>query len=275
MLARANMKFAFDAPRGVVPKRGEAWLPVGRKAAVAGFYLAPVEAVRPLVPSDLSIVEVLPGRTVASFFLGDYGPGSSLEFSEFGIQPALVRCHTGLAFWSSLVLVDSEASYVGGEALGFAKEMVEFDWEEAGTGSRRAGTCRIRQNGEHLLTVTYGQGRLPLPNIRSRVATLKDDVLFSSLHQLRGRYRLSRVRCEVPDGSRIPLLGSLGKPLAGVVVSELRGRMGDQVLATFLPERNPDRPATKPPQEAPPPAGSKEPEAPRTSSSNGARARYS
>lgn len=234
------MKTRHDAPPGHIPKRGEAWLPVGRHAGVGAFFLVDPQKVRAMVPEELEIVEVLPGRTVASFFLGDYGPGSTLEFHELGIQPALVRCHTGIAMWSARVLVDSEASYVGGMPLGFTKEMATFDWEEErASGGRASGRCAISQGGEVVIRVDYAQGLLPLPSVPSRVATLKDDALFSSFHHLRGRYRLSRVTLDVPEDSPHSILRTFGKPLAGVVITDLRGRMGDDVVASFMPNRSP------------------------------------
>ena len=45
---------------------------------------------RSLVPEEFEIVPVLPGRTVATVFVADYGPGSTLEYHEFGVQPGLV-----------------------------------------------------------------------------------------------------------------------------------------------------------------------------------------
>ena len=94
------------APRGLIPKRGETWHPVGRKALVGTAYLVPVDAVRSLVPEEFEIVPVLPGRTVATVFVADYGPGSTLEYHEFGVQPGLVRFRGVTAAWNSLLLVD-------------------------------------------------------------------------------------------------------------------------------------------------------------------------
>ena len=47
-------------------------------------------------------------------FLADHGPGSTLEYHEFGLQPALVRFRGVTAAWNSLLLVDSPASVRGG-----------------------------------------------------------------------------------------------------------------------------------------------------------------
>src|SRR5262249_16452093 len=65
------------APLGCIPKPGESWLPIGRKALVGAAYLAPVDLVRPLVPEEFDIVSVWPGRTLATAFVADYGPGST------------------------------------------------------------------------------------------------------------------------------------------------------------------------------------------------------
>ena len=67
------------APIGSIPRPGETWMPVGRKALVGAAYLAPIDLVRPLVPEEFEVVPVLPGRTLATVFVADYGPGSTLE----------------------------------------------------------------------------------------------------------------------------------------------------------------------------------------------------
>src|SRR3954452_8411643 len=123
------------APIGSVPLPGETWMPVGRKALIGAAYLAPVDLVRPWVPEEFPIVSVLPGRTLATAFVADYGPGSTLEYHEFGLQPALVRFRGVTAGWNRLLLVDSPDSVQGGQMLGFDKQLAEFDWhEEVGSG---------------------------------------------------------------------------------------------------------------------------------------------
>src|SRR4051794_3063779 len=67
------------APIGSIPRPGETWMPVGRKAPVGAAYLAPIDLVRPLVPEELEVVPVLPGRTLATTFVADHGPGSAPE----------------------------------------------------------------------------------------------------------------------------------------------------------------------------------------------------
>jgi hypothetical protein len=157
------------APRSLIPKLGETWHPVGRKALVGTAYLVPVDAVRSLVPEEFEIVPVLPGRTVATVFVADYGPGSTLEYHEFGVQPGLVRFRGVTAAWNSLLLVDSPASARGGELLGFKKQLADFDWqEEAGPGGRVSGQCTVRLQDQEVVRIRYRQGWLPLPSVPVR-----------------------------------------------------------------------------------------------------------
>src|SRR5206468_1366523 len=110
------------------------------------------------------VVSVLPGRTLATAFVADYGPGSTLEYHEFGLQPALVRFRGVRAAWNNLLLVDSPASVRGGERLGFKKQLAEFDWqEEGGPGVRVSGQCVVRLGDREVVRIRYRQGRLPLP----------------------------------------------------------------------------------------------------------------
>ena len=157
-------------------------MPVGRKALVGAAYLAPVDLVRPLVPEEFQIVSVLPGRTLATVFMADYGPGSTLEYHEFGLQPALVRFRGVTAAWNSLLLVDSPASVRGGRMLGFNKQLAEFDWrEEVGPGGRVSGECVVRLGGQEVVRIRYRQGRVPLPGVPVRAAMVRDDMVLGLL----------------------------------------------------------------------------------------------
>src|SRR3954470_16800023 len=136
------------APIGSIPQPGETWMPVGRKALVGAAYLAPVDLVWPRVPEEFEIVSVLPGRTLATVFVADYGPGSTLEYHEFGLQAALVRFRGVTAAWNSLLLVDNPDSVRGGLLLGFNKQLAEFDWhEDLDSGGRALGECVVRLGG--------------------------------------------------------------------------------------------------------------------------------
>jgi hypothetical protein len=231
------------APLGCIPKLGETWQPVGRKALVGAAYLAPVDLVRPLVPEEFPIVSVLPRRTLATVFIADYGPGSTLEYHEFGLQPALVRFRGVTAAWNHLLLVDSPASLRGGELLGFHKHLADFDWQEAiGPGSQPSGECIVRLAGHEVVRIRYRQGRLPLPGMPVRVMTIRDDMVLTCRNRLRGRYRWSTASFEPTAGGPADILRHFGRPIVAAVVTGYRGVMADDLRAIgFLPHRSPAR----------------------------------
>lgn len=229
------------APIGSIPAPGETWMPVGRKALVGAAYLAPIDLVRPLVPKVLEIVPVLPGKTLTTVFVADYGPGSTLQYHEFGFQPALVRFRGVTAAWNRLLLVDSPDSVRGGQRLGFDKRTGEFVWQEQiGPGRRASGECVVRFAGREVVRFRYRQGRLPLPGVPVRAMSIRDDMVLRCSNRLRGRYRRSEVQVEPMDGGPADLLRHLGRPILGVVVTGYRGVMVDDLRAIgFLPHRNP------------------------------------
>ena len=237
-----------SAPLGCVPKPGESWLPIGRKALVGAAYLAPVDLVRRMVPEEFEVVSVLPGRTLATVFVADYGPGSTLEYHEFGLQPALVRFRGVTAAWNGLLLVDSPASVRGGELLGFRKQVADFEWrEEVGAGGRASGDCLVRLGGREVVRIRYRQGRLPLPGAPVRAAMVRDDMVLACSNRLRGRYRWSTVHVEPAEDGPAGCLGRFSRPIVSAVVTEYRGVMADDVRALgFLPHRHPARIAVEP-----------------------------
>jgi hypothetical protein len=228
------------APIGSIPRPGETWMPVGRKALVGAAYLAPIDLVRPLVPEEFEVVPVLPGRTLATAFVADYGPGSTLEYHEFGLQPALVRFRGVTAAWNSLLLVDSPASVQGGRMLGFDKQLAEFDWhEEVGPSGKATGECVVRLGGQEVVRIRYRQGRVPLPGVPVRAAMVRDDMVLACSNRLRGRYRLSKAVFETTQGGPADILSHLGRPMVAAVVTGYRGVMADDLRALgFLPHRN-------------------------------------
>lgn len=59
--------------------------------AIQTLHLVNIDLVRPLIPLDLKIISVWPGKTITSVYLSKYGSGSVLEYSELIIAPALVN----------------------------------------------------------------------------------------------------------------------------------------------------------------------------------------
>lgn len=229
----------YPAPSGLVPKLGETWLPVGRRALVGSVFLPRTDAVRGLVPPDLALVPVLPGRTLGVMFLGDYGPGSTLEYSELGILPALVSAGGSVGFFVSHMWVDNPLSLAGGRHAGVPKELATFDWEEEG----RRGLCTVSTSAGSLVRVRYRQGPLPLPTVPIPSISVREDLVFHGLNGMVGDLRLGRVAWE-PTGLE-DVLQRLGGPVASVVASPgWRGWMLDRLrVVAFLPDRTIERPA--------------------------------
>lgn len=123
------------------------WRLMGR--GVQTLHTVDVRDVRPLVPPELSIVQVWPGRTVGVVAFAQYGPGSVIEYNELIVAPALVRCERGLGVWISHIYVDDAASLQGGrEIWGVPKELAEFEWSDDGAVGRAAahvGGSRLAQ----------------------------------------------------------------------------------------------------------------------------------
>jgi hypothetical protein len=217
---------SMDAPRGSIPVLGETWRPVGRNAFVVASWLAPIDLVRPLVPPELEIAPVLPGRTAATLFLGDYGPGSTLEYHELGVNPALVFVRGLPAVWNQLLVVDSEAARIGGALVGAHKEVLPFAWEERRENGRVSGTCSVGAEEESpFARIEYRQGLLPVPTLPMRAATLRDELLLVSRQRIRGSHRLSHVRVEVDPDGPLGWMRALGPPLVSVVTTRMRGRL--------------------------------------------------
>lgn len=110
------------------------WRLAGPCAVVTG--LIAVEAVRRHVPTDLAIVEVRPGRTVASIIVADYQQRATFPYAELAVMPALVRYRGVRGPWISDIWVNSKPSLEGGRQMwGLAKDHADFDWSFADTTS--------------------------------------------------------------------------------------------------------------------------------------------
>src|SRR4051812_3801506 len=66
----------------------------------------PLAAARALVPPDVDVVAVAPGRTLGGFLLARYEEGSTLRYGELLVLPALTRCRGRLGWWISHAYVD-------------------------------------------------------------------------------------------------------------------------------------------------------------------------
>jgi acetoacetate decarboxylase len=144
--------------------------------ALQSIHLVDLARAKELVPADLEIVSVLPGKTLGSLYLSVYDANSILEYHELIVVTALVRYQGKIGSWVSHIYVDNLESVAGGrEVWGLPKEMADFTW-----GDRQ---IQVAQGNRSLCQVQYSQGGLPLsPWGKSRIigkgfSGLTEDVL--------------------------------------------------------------------------------------------------
>jgi len=119
-------------------------------------------AARRFVPDTLEIVPIGPNRTLGGLYVGHYGPGSTLQYSELIVVSALVRQAERIGAWISHIYVDNPDSMAGGRSIwGLPKELAQFCPEPRGV--------TVRQDGRTLCVLRHGRTRrlwrqrLPLP----------------------------------------------------------------------------------------------------------------
>ncbi|MDZ7953635.1 acetoacetate decarboxylase family protein [Nostoc sp. DedQUE09] len=99
--------------------------------AIQTLHLVNIDQVRPLIPLELEILSIWPGKTLASVYLSHYGSGSVLEYSELIVVPALVNYQRKIGGWVSHIYVDNADSVAGGrEIWALPKELAKFTWEQ-------------------------------------------------------------------------------------------------------------------------------------------------
>ncbi|MEH1811506.1 MAG: acetoacetate decarboxylase family protein [Nostoc sp.] len=122
--------------------------------AIQTLHLVNIDQVRPLIPLELEIISVWPGKTLASVYLSHYGSGSVLEYSELIVVPALVNYQSKIGGWVSHIYVDNADSVAGGrEIWGLPKELAEFTWEQG-------KYVTVHQGNQRLCSLNYNQQSL-------------------------------------------------------------------------------------------------------------------
>ncbi|MBI2796782.1 MAG: acetoacetate decarboxylase family protein [Gemmatimonadetes bacterium] len=221
---------------GTIPTLGDGWLPVSPTHTALSAHLVPASRVRHLVPAGLAVVQVLPGLTLASTLLSFYGPGSTLEYSELVVAPALVRCGAARGFWVSHIWVDNADSVTGGRRMGLPKQLARFEWRASG----REGGCTLSDpGGRPLARVRWWSRPLALRGslAASTLSALDDGRVVRFRSALRARWALACVEVDFPvasgddrDAARAFAAGAappaLGRAAAAVVSGPMTGEMG-------------------------------------------------
>jgi len=176
---------------------------------VQGYALQTVQFIdiarsRPLVPPELDIVALLPGKTLAGVFFAHYGPGLVMEYYELLVVAALTRYQGQFGLWISHIYVDSADSMAGGRGIwGLPKELAQFTWEQ---GHKNRFTAR--QGDRVLCMLDYGKPRwlwrqkLATPQVSIRGANL---LRFSNT--VDARLGLASGQLHVPADSPFASLG--------------------------------------------------------------------
>ncbi|RCJ28642.1 acetoacetate decarboxylase [Nostoc minutum NIES-26] len=119
--------------------------------AIQTLHLVDIERSRHLIPAELKIIPVWPGKTLGSVYLSCYGSGSVLEYSELIVAPAVVNYRGKIGAWVSHIYVDNADSVAGGQEIwGLPKELAEFTWEQ----EKRV---TVRQGNQLLCSLNYNQ----------------------------------------------------------------------------------------------------------------------
>ncbi|MEG4209305.1 acetoacetate decarboxylase family protein [Microcoleus sp. S13_B4] len=138
--------------------------------AVQTLQLVDVARVRPLVPSELEIVSLLPGKTLGGIYISSYGLGSVMQYNELIVVSAIANYAGKWGAWISHIYVDNPNSVAGGrEIWGLPKELATFSWE--GSDSVKAAPLGYR--------VTVSQGNRPLCSLNYSKQTLALPLPFS------------------------------------------------------------------------------------------------
>ncbi|MEH1832956.1 MAG: acetoacetate decarboxylase family protein [Nostoc sp.] len=187
--------------------------------AIQTLHLVDIDQVRPLIPLELEIISVWPGKTLASVYLSNYGSGSVLEYSELIVAPALVNHQRKIGGWVSHIYVNNADSVAGGrEIWGLPKELAEFTWEQ---GER----VTVHQKNRKLCSLKYNRQSLAW---RQRLSVSSFSTLGANLLMFPAEFEsvlgLIGSKLEIPAESPFSEIG-LGKPWLTVRCEQMNLRV--------------------------------------------------
>lgn len=115
------------------------------------------DRIRSFIPPEFEIFSVGFGKTIGGIYISTYQAGSTLEYNELIVSPALVTYQGKWGGWISHIYVDHSDSVAGGrEIWGLPKELATFDWE----GGTR---ITISQGSKQLCSLDYETTNLKFP----------------------------------------------------------------------------------------------------------------
>jgi hypothetical protein len=128
--------------------------------SVQALRLVEIASVRSLVPPELRIVPLLPGKTLSVLYCASYEPPSTLCYHELIVAPALTYARGSVGFWISHIYVDHPASQAAGrEIWGLPKELARFEWAP----QERRAAVTTRERSLCSLEWETGSASVPAP----------------------------------------------------------------------------------------------------------------
>lgn len=197
-----------------------------------------IDLVRPLIPSQLAIIPVFPGKTLGGIYLSYYGSGSVLEYSELIVIAGVVGYKGKFGGWISHIYVDNPDSVTGGrEIWGLPKEIADFTWQKSNTDSKDSvlsdafgkdfvQRVTVSQGSQILCSLNYSQQSFGWRQWlgASSFSTLNSDLLIFPA-QLDSHLGLISSKLEIPAESPFASL-ALGQPWLTVRADEMNLRVG-------------------------------------------------
>ncbi|MFN6529338.1 acetoacetate decarboxylase family protein [Nostoc sp. ChiSLP03a] len=187
--------------------------------AIQTLHLVNIDQVRPLIPLELEIISVWPGKTLASVYLSHYGSGSVMEYSELIVVPALINYQRKIGAWISHIYVDNADSVAGGrEIWGLPKELAKFTWEQG-------KYVTVHQENRKLCSLKYNQQSLPWRQWLSASSfSVKGSDLLIFPAEVESVLGLIGSKLEIPDESPFSGIG-LGQPWLTVRYEQMNLRV--------------------------------------------------
>lgn len=186
--------------------------------ALQSFHLIDLEIAKILVPPDLEVVSVLPGKTLGGLYLSVYGANSTLSYHELIVVAALVRFQGIIGSWISHIYVDNHDSVQGGRNIwGLPKEMADFIWDdhliEVSQGNTPLCQAKFSQAG---VTLSLWNKSKISGNVFGGLA--QDILIFQGNFETRLKW--IQARFSIPSESPFSML-NLGNPLVTLQMRDL------------------------------------------------------
>jgi hypothetical protein len=177
--------------------------------AFVTLQLLDIARVRPLIPAELNIVSVLPGKTIGGVYLSKYSSGSVLEYSELIIIAGVLSYEGKFGGWVSHIYVDNPDSVAGGrEVWGLPKELAQFSWE--------ASSVTVSQSGNLLCKFNYQRQSFGLPlKLSASAFSCKESNLLIFPAFVEANFGLVSSKLEIPPTSPFASL-NISQPILTV-----------------------------------------------------------